>query len=255
MNIIVCLKYCASMVENPVGIFPFSPSDMSAFTFALQLKKTIPDTKVFVLSMGSRQASLPLKDCYSYDADEVFLVTDPCYAGSDTLATTYILSKAIEQIRKTHPVDMILCGNKTSDSGTGQVGPGLAFRLQFFYFDLLEEFLYSNHVFTMMNKTCSATWEGGGVVATVRKSSMLPFPSMASIMKARHRDIIIWTNDDLALEKDRVGLCGSPTRILKIEEYPFLPKPGNIVHGTLDQLSNQLREQIIIKKNDVGELY
>lgn len=238
------------MTGHSNDMFPFSPSDMYALSSALQFKAIVPDTKVFVLSMGPRQASLALKDCFSYDVDEVFLLTDPCYAGSDTLATTYILSKGIEQIQKTYPVDMILCGDKTIDSSTGQVGPGLAFRLDFFYFDFIDKFLYNNNKLTLINQTYSCTFEGQGVVATVGKPNILPFPSMTSIIKAKHRNITVWTNNDLDLPKKRIGLSGSPTRILKIKESPVIPNSGKVIQGSLDEISNELRNQIITKKTE-----
>jgi electron transfer flavoprotein alpha subunit len=51
------------------------------------------------------------------------LISDPAFAGSDTLATARALAAAIHQIG---PFDLILVGKNSVDADTGQVGPELA---------------------------------------------------------------------------------------------------------------------------------
>lgn len=63
-----------------------------------------------------------------YGADRLIHICDPAFAGSDTLATSRILARAIE--RAGLP-DIILCGRRTIDGETGQVGPQLAARLPY----------------------------------------------------------------------------------------------------------------------------
>src|SRR5262249_51318200 len=55
-------------------------------------------------------------------------VTDPAFAGSDTLATARALQAAAEQLQReaARPFDLILCGRNSVDADTGQVGPELA---------------------------------------------------------------------------------------------------------------------------------
>jgi len=56
-------------------------------------------------------------------ADEVVLVSDRAFAGSDTWATSYTLSQAIKQLGE---FDLIICGKQAIDGDTAQVGPGIA---------------------------------------------------------------------------------------------------------------------------------
>ncbi len=51
------------------------------------------------------------------------LVTDPAFAGSDTLATARALAAALERLG---PFDLVLVGRNSVDADTGQVGPELA---------------------------------------------------------------------------------------------------------------------------------
>ena len=53
-------------------------------------------------------------------ADFRILLSSKSFAGSDTLATSYILSQAIKKIGG---VVLVLFGKQTIDSDTGQVGP------------------------------------------------------------------------------------------------------------------------------------
>ena len=61
-------------------------------------------------------------------ADRAFLVTDRAFGGSDTLATSYILSRAIAAVEtKTgEKFDPIFCGKQAIDGDTAQVGPEIA---------------------------------------------------------------------------------------------------------------------------------
>jgi electron transfer flavoprotein beta subunit len=76
--------------------------------------------------MGPPQAIEVLKNALAVGADKVYLVSDRAFAGADTLATAYALSKTIQTIGE---VDLILCGKQAIDGDTAQVGPGIATRL------------------------------------------------------------------------------------------------------------------------------
>ena len=78
--------------------------------------------------MGPAQAKNALKECLAVGADQAFLVTDRAFGGSDTLATSYILSRAIAAVEaKTgEKFDLIFCGKQAIDGDTAQVGPEIA---------------------------------------------------------------------------------------------------------------------------------
>ncbi|MEM2189160.1 MAG: electron transfer flavoprotein subunit beta/FixA family protein, partial [Nitrososphaerota archaeon] len=99
-----------------------NPFDLHALEAGLQIKEKLGGS-VTVISMGPRQAESSLKDALARGADRAILLTDPRLAGADTIATAKALAAAI---RKLGEFDLILCGEKTVDGDTGQVGPEVA---------------------------------------------------------------------------------------------------------------------------------
>src|SRR5580693_3472537 len=76
-----------------------------------------------VFTLGPPVAEDSLREAVAWGADEGVLVTDPAFAGSDTLATASALAAAL---RREGPFDLILVGRNSIDADTGQVGPEIA---------------------------------------------------------------------------------------------------------------------------------
>jgi electron transfer flavoprotein alpha subunit len=88
----------------------------------------IPDAQITVFTLGPPSAEDTLReaiawgDMHGANVDGV-LISDPAFAGSDTLATAKTLAAAL----RTHePFDLILTGRNSVDADTGQVGPEVA---------------------------------------------------------------------------------------------------------------------------------
>ena len=76
-----------------------------------------------VFSLGPPAAEDSLREAVAWGADEAVLITDPAFAGSDTLATARALAAALGT---EGPWDLILAGRNSVDADTGQVGPEVA---------------------------------------------------------------------------------------------------------------------------------
>lgn len=76
-----------------------------------------------VISLGPPAAEDVVRWGVAAGADHGILISDPAFAGSDTLATARTLAAAIERCG---PFDLILVGKNAVDADTGQVGPELA---------------------------------------------------------------------------------------------------------------------------------
>ena len=76
-----------------------------------------------VLTLGPPSADTVCREAVAFGADAGFHVTDPAFAGSDTLATARALAAAVEHLG---PFDLILAGRNSVDADTGQVPPQLA---------------------------------------------------------------------------------------------------------------------------------
>ena len=110
MKILVCVK----VVNGELN-----PFDESALECALRLS-----SDVTVITMGPLSNEKVLKGLTRLGT-KVILVSDNLYAGSDTLATSYVLSTAIKRM----DYDLILCGRQSIDGDTAQVGPMLSEKL------------------------------------------------------------------------------------------------------------------------------
>ncbi len=244
MNIVVCLKYINSTEEYREKLLPFSPCDRNALGMALAIKKEWENITVSVVSMGPNQASRSLQDLYSYGVDEVYLISDKCFAGSDTLATTYVLASAIEKINQLQPIELILCGKNTIDSNTGQVGPGLAYRLNTEYYDLLQKIHKTEEGNVYETERYFVSNPESRVLATVNVECCIPFPTIHNIQLAKNKNIVLWNNKDLGLDTNRVGLSGSPTKLVKADtKYPSSIKK-TFIEGNLQVKLSFLQEII-----------
>lgn len=102
----------------------FNPEDLNALEMALQITGRFGGL-VTVITMGPPAASEVLRQSLYRGADDAILITDRRCAASDTLATSYILSRAIRKL----DFDIVLCGRQAIDGDTAQVGPQLAEKL------------------------------------------------------------------------------------------------------------------------------
>ncbi len=259
MNIIVCIKQVPDTSEvriDPVtknlvreGVQSIvNPFDMYAIEEGVRLKEKFGG-KVIALTMGPPQAEAVLREAISLGCDEAVLVSDRAFAGSDTLATGYTLSRAIEKIKD---YDVIICGKQAIDGDTAQVGPGIAATLD------IPQITYVRKIEEIKEGVITAermTEEGYEVVQTklpclltvVKEINTPRLPSLKGKMKAKSAVISAWKAADIGAEESRLGLKGSPTWVLSI----FTPPPrskGKIFEGEPQHAVNQLVDAIKVIK-------
>ena len=88
-----------------------NPEDRNAVETALALKEKYGGV-VAALTMGPPQAEDVLEEVIAMGVDEGILLSDKAFAGSDTLITSFILSRAVMKIGK---FDLIICGRQAID--------------------------------------------------------------------------------------------------------------------------------------------
>ncbi|MDD3107628.1 MAG: electron transfer flavoprotein subunit beta/FixA family protein, partial [Alistipes sp.] len=115
----------------------FNPEDLNALEQALVLKDMFPGSRVEILTMGPGRAAEIIREAMFRGADGGVLLTDRKFAGSDTLATSYALSRAA---LKMNP-DIIVAGRQAIDGDTAQVGPQVAEKLHWPQVTYAEEIL------------------------------------------------------------------------------------------------------------------
>jgi electron transfer flavoprotein beta subunit len=99
-----------------------NPFDEFAIEEALLIREK-HGGEVHVITMGPPQAIDALRNALAMGVDQAYLLSDTAFAGADTLATGYTLTKAVEKIGD---VDLVICGKQAIDGDTAQVGPGIA---------------------------------------------------------------------------------------------------------------------------------
>ena len=227
----------------------FNPEDLNALEQALAIKDMFEGSTVTVLTMGPPRAADILRDAMFRGADEGVLLTDRKFAGADTLATSYALSRAIVKIKP----DIIVAGRQAIDGDTAQVGPQVAEKLGW------PQVTYAEEIIKMTDKEIVIKRRldhGVEVVSsplpmlmTVNGSAPECRPQHAKrVMKYKNAktptelqelasdyftqlccdkaylNIKEWSVADVDADDNQLGLAGSPTKVKKIENVVFAAK-------------------------------
>lgn len=245
MQIVVCIKQVPDTAE--VRINPetntliregvpsiINPYDVHAIEAALQIREKVGG-KVIVITMGPPQAEEALREAIAMGADDVRLISDRMFAGSDTWATSYTLFKAIQKIG----ADIILCGKQAIDGDTAQVGPNIAEYMNIphiAYIKKIEDVTETSmRVQRLMDDGYDVIETPLPVLLTVVKELNVPrLPSLKGKMAAKKAVITKMTAQDIEAEEQNVGLKGSPTQVKNI----FAPQAKGdrkVLEGTLEQ--------------------
>lgn len=232
MNMLVCVKQVPDTTEikiDPVtntliraGVPSIvNPFDAYALETAARIKDVTPGSKIVVLSMGPEQAKAALKECLAVGGDKAYLVSDRAFGGSDTLATSYILSQAIAKVEELEgKFDIIFCGKQAIDGDTAQVGPEIAEHLDYAQVTYAIEASVDGNQIKVKRETEDG-FELLGVkfpaVITVTKPYYDPrYPSIKSKMAANKAVIDTITAAELpGIDLTQAGLKGSPTKVKK----------------------------------------
>lgn len=195
-----------------------NPLDLYSIESALRLKEACPTARVTVISMGPPTAARALREAIAMGADDGVLLSDKAFAGADTWSTAYVLASAI---RKLGDVDLVLCGERATDGDTGQVGPGIAAFLD------LPVATYVGRIQSVRAGTVRVhrLIEDGhemldvqtpAVLTVVKEVAEPRLPTLHGKRRSRECEIPVWSAADLDVDSEKLGLAGSPTRVVKI---------------------------------------
>jgi electron transfer flavoprotein beta subunit len=262
MKIVVCIKQVPDVAEVKINpqtntlIREGVPSIINPFdTYAIEEGVRLREQhggEVVVLTMGPPQAEQALREAVEAGADNVVLLCDRAFAGSDTLATSFALAGAIRAIGD---CDLILTGKQAMDGDTGQVGPGIA---EFLDLPLITYVKKIREVEPGKRIVVEAMTDDGfdvresplpAVMTVVKEINEPRLPTLRTKMKAKKIEVKRLTAEDIEAPHEKIGLEGSPTAVWKI----FTPKPrsgGEKLEGEpaqiADQLFDRLRERNIV---------
>ena len=255
MNIVVCIKQVPGTTEIKIdpetntlvreGVESIiNPFDTYALEEGVRLKERCGG-KVTAITMGPPQAENALRETISLGADDAILISDRVFAGSDTWATSYVLSRALAKIAD---YDMIICGKQTLDGDTGQVGSGLSEMLGVPFVAYVSKIDEIKEGYIRVHRMVEEGYEVlemalPAVITVVKEINVPRLPSLRGSMKAKTAQIPVWTAADIGVEEDKAGIAGSPTRVVKI----FFPKrehKSEMFQGTPEEQVGQLVKRL-----------
>ncbi len=194
--------------------------DANAVEEALRIKEAQGEGEVVVVSLGPEKALDSLRKALAMGADRAVLVSDEGAAGSDLVATSYALAKALER----ESADLVLFGQQSSDSDGAVLWAAVAERLRR----------------PMISQAAELTLEGGSVtgkrqtefgydviraslpaVVAVADSINEPrYPSLKGIMGAKKKPQDVASLAEIGVEAERAGQQGSRTEVLALGDPP-----------------------------------
>ena len=260
MNIVVCVKYVPDATADRqfesdntvdrVGVDGLlSELDEYAVEQALQIKeKAGDDTEVTAVCIGPEKAVDAVRKALQMGADKGIHVTDEAIAGSDAIATSLVLAKAVE---KAGPADLVVCGMASTDGGMSVVPAMLAERLG------LPQVTFASVIETQGDQVRikrdgdTATEVIGGtmplVLSVTDQTGEARYPSFKGIMAAKKKPLETWSLSDLGVDAGDVGLSVAWTEVEETTARP--PRTaGEIVTDEDGSGATALTEFLAAKK-------
>jgi electron transfer flavoprotein beta subunit len=223
-----------------------NPADKNAVEMALRFKDE-HGAEVIALSMGARSFTRSLEKAIGMGADRAVLLSDRVLAGSDTTPTSYALARTISMLGK---IDLVLCGEETSDSSTGHVGPGIAGHLEIPQITYVTEARLENERIIAKRQVEFGyeTWETTfPALLTVKFGCNRPRePTLSRKIKAKIGNVIqTWSAKDADLDESMLGLSGSPTIVSTIETVELPSRKGEIFSDNIGKNVSDLISRLI----------
>jgi len=228
MKIAVCVKHVpegSSKIDpgtkrlDRSGEGALNRFDANAVEEALRLKGD-SDSEVVVVSMGPAKAADSLRKALAMGADRAVLIDDDAAAGSDLVATSAVLAKALER----ESPDIVLFGQQASDADGAVLWAAVAERLRRPVVSQAMELSLGDGSLRVKRQT-----EFGydvieaplpAVVAVSDAINEPRYPSLKGIMGAKKKPSETLSLSDLGLEAAAVGEAGSKTEVLQLGSPP-----------------------------------
>jgi electron transfer flavoprotein beta subunit len=194
--------------------------DANAIEEALRVKDASGESEVVLVSLGPESALDALRKGLAMGADRAVLVSDPAAAGSDLVATSLALAKALER----EQADLILFGQQASDSDGAVLWAAVADRLRLPLVSQAAELTIADGKARVKRQT-----EFGydvidaplpAVVAVSDAINEPRYPSLKGIMGAKKKSQENLSASDIGVEAGQLGEAGSMTEVLALGEPP-----------------------------------
>ena len=258
MNIVVCVKQVPDTwsekkldpSDNTLDRAATDPvmNEMDEYAVEEALKLTeAHGGEVTILCMGPDAATETVRKALSMGADKAVHVIDDALHGSDALATSLALAKALEKIES---YDLVLMGSESSDARMSVVPAMLAERLGRPQLTFAKEVTVDDSTVTVKRLTDDGyqVVEAAlpAVVSVVEKINEPRYPSFKGIMAAKKKPVETFALTDLGVDAGDVGLGGAWTAVESFEAAP--PRQAGTVVKDEGDGADKLVEFLASKK-------
>jgi len=262
VRILVCVKQAVDVSQLKVDTATrhlitvdaskkISDFDKNALEEAIRLKEKLGG-EVISLTVGPEDAKTTIREALAIGADKAYIVSDPSFEGSDTLATSYILAEAVKKLGQ---FDLILCGEASIDSFSAQIGPRLAERLNIPQVSYVKKLSLEGDM-VAVERTLEDSHETVKLktpaLLTVTKELNEPrIPSLMMIMKASKKEVIVWRAADLGISIEKVGEKGSAIKIMSVLA-PKVERKKIVIKGETPAETAEKLAKALIREGVVG---
>ena len=220
LNIIVCVKQvtdfgvkrseCSKSSNDSTSVH-LNSFDSYALEAAARLRDGNQNVHITALSLGRAEEDEALRQALAIAADDAFLAVVPNPDFLDPLSVSRLLAQAIQMLEeKLGTVDLIFCGQQSTDSQSAQVGPQLA---QFLHLPVVCHSLEAESAGKAL-RIQQKTWKGTQLVEAT-------LPCVAAFTKP------VW-NPRLPTVKSSITASQA---VIPTLEMPVLPVPALTVQN------------------------
>jgi electron transfer flavoprotein beta subunit len=273
MNILVCVKHVPDATADRrfegdntvdrVGVDGLlSELDEYAVEQALQLKEKAGEAgdgqsvEVTALCVGPEKAVDAVRKALQMGADKGIHVVDDAIAGSDAIATSLVLARAVEKAGSAlsdegGQVDLVVCGMASTDGSMGVLPAMLAERLSWPQVTMASVIESQGDQVRIKRDGDTATEVVGAtmplVLSVTDQSGEARYPSFKGIMAAKKKPMETWSLSDLGVEADQVGLSVAWSQVEETTARPPRSQ-GEIVKDEDGSGATALTEFLASKK-------
>jgi electron transfer flavoprotein beta subunit len=238
MKIAVCVKYVPDATGDRhfeddrtvdrVGVDGLlSELDEYAVEQALQIKEKAEspeDVVVTALCVGPQTAVDAVRKALQMGVDQGVHVVDDAIAGSDAIATSLVLAKAVQRGSDGTPYDLVMCGMASTDGSMSVVPAMLAERLSLPQLTLASKVETQGAQVRIQRDGDVATEVVGGtmpmVISVTDQSGEARYPSFKGIMAAKKKPLETLSLSDIGVDAGDVGLSVAWTEVAETTARP-----------------------------------
>lgn len=258
LNIAVCVKPVPDPEQyNNITIDPIkktlnrsgiptiiNPSDKHALEAALKLREKFGG-KVVTISMAPPDAKDKLRECLAMGADEAYLLSDRAFAGADTWSTSYTIAMGLKKIGS---FDLILAGNESADGATSHVPSQLGEWVDMPHImNIIDIIMEDERTAKVKQRIENGYMEYEvtlpAVFAITRDANKPRYITAMGIIKSKNKKLEVYSVDDIEIDRELIGLKGSPTQPGSIYT-PDIKRNTVEIQGSPEDIAEKLVEKL-----------